>query len=158
MDFNYSENTAWWCIEGGAEQLAIKMADKLENQNSISYKSRVIGIDASQPNKAQIKLSGGKWQGEYVGSFNSTTLGCMQQMDLSKAGLNYGQKQAIRSLGYGASAKIGIKFSTPWWRTKFGITQGGLGHSDLSIRTIVYPSYNLYDQIDRPAVLLCSYT
>lgn len=78
-------------------------------------------------------------------------------MDLSKAGLNYGQKQAIRSLGYGASAKVGMKFSRPWWITDFAIGKGGLGRTDLSIRTTVYPSYNLYDGASNSAVLLCSY-
>ncbi|MCJ1398153.1 hypothetical protein MMC11_001350 [Xylographa trunciseda] len=156
MDFNYSDSTKWWCIEGGAQQLAIKMAAKLTNQSSISYGSRVTGVDASLPGKATIQLNG-QWQGAYAGVFNSTTMGCMQQMDLSKAGLTYGQKQAIRALGYGASAKVGMKFSEPWWRTKFGINNGGLGHSDLPIRTTVYPSYNLYDSEQDSAVLLCSY-
>jgi hypothetical protein len=156
LDFHYSDDTNWWCIEGGAQQLAIKMAAKLENPSSISYNSRITGIDASTPNMAQIQLNG-QWQGAYVGVFNSTTMGCMQKMDLSKAGLSYGQKQAIRSLGYGASAKVGMKFSRPWWITDFGINRGGLGHTDLPIRTTVYPSYNLYDPPKASAVLLCSY-
>ena len=157
LDFQYSDNTKWWCIEGGAQQLGIKMAAKLEDPTSISYNSRITGIDASTPNMAQIQLNG-QWQGAYVGVFNSTAMGCMQRMDLSKAGLNYGQKQAIRSLGYGASAKIGMKFSRPWWITDFAINQGGLGHTDLPIRTTVYPSYNLYDPPENSAVLLCSYS
>ena len=156
LDFSYSPETKWWCIEGGAQQLGLKMAAKLANQTSISYNSRITGIDASTPNMAQVQLNG-LWQGSYVGVFNSTTMGCMQQMDLSKAGLSYGQKQAIRSLGYGASAKVGMKFSQPWWINKFQINEGGLGHTDLPIRTTVYPSYNLYDPKENSAVLLCSY-
>jgi hypothetical protein len=156
LDFDYSEDTHWWCIEGGAQQLGIRMAAKLENQSSISYNSRITGIDASQTDQAQIQLNG-QWQGAYVGVFNSTTMGCMQQIDLRTSGLNYGQKQASRSLGYGASAKVGMKFSEPWWITKFAINKGGLGHSDLPIRTTVYPSYNLHDGDKNPAVLLCSY-
>jgi monoamine oxidase len=156
LDFDYSDDTLWYCIEGGAQQLAFNMADKLKNKSSIAFGSRVTGIDASTRNDVKIQLNG-EWQGAYTGVFNSTTLGCMQQMDLTKAGLNYGQKQAIRSLGYGASAKVGMKFSQPWWRNIFGIIEGGLGHSDLRIRTTVYPSYNLYDPTDGSAVLLCSY-
>ena len=165
LDFNYGENIKWWCIEGGAQQLAFNMQNKLQIPNSISFGSKITAIDTSVVDNAQIQISG-QWRGGYAGVFNSTTLGCMQQMDLSKVALTYGQKQAIRSLGYGASAKIGMKFSRPWWIEKFGITNGGLGHSDLPIRTTVYPSYNLYDWSTDPsapkpppsAVLLCSYT
>ena len=35
---------------------------------------------------------------------------------------------------------------------------GGLGHSDLTTRTCVYPSYNIYDNETKTAVLLNSYT
>lgn len=35
---------------------------------------------------------------DYFAVFNSTTLGALQRMDLTKAGLHYGAKQAIRSL------------------------------------------------------------
>lgn len=155
LDFDYAEDTKWWCIEGGAQQLAIQMRAKVSNQ-AIKYKSAITGIDVSTPGQCQIQLAG-NWHGAYTGIFNSTTMGCLQQMDLSKAGLNYGQKQAIRSLGYGASAKVGMKFKYPWWIKTFGVTQGGLGHSDVPIRTTVYPSYNIYDSTDQTAVLLCSY-
>ena len=84
-------------------------------------------------------------------------------MDLSDLqGLPYGTKQAIRSLAYGPSAKVGLVFSTPWWRTLTSnpILSGGQGHSDLNIRTCVYPSYNIGDisKDDNAFVLLCSYT
>ena len=158
LDFNYGSTspTNWFCIEGGAQQLAFIMATKLQNQNSISFGSQITGIDISTPSAAKVQLDS-QWQGSYAGIFNSTTMGCMQQMDLTNAGLTYGQKQAIRSLGYGASAKVGMQFSEPWWITTFTINQGGLGHSDLPTRTTVYPSYNLKDDPTKPAVLLCSY-
>jgi monoamine oxidase len=164
LDFDYPppENEPkkiypWWCVMGGAQQLALNMAKRLEN-NNIQFGQKVIGINCTTANAAQILIQGQtKYQGEYAGIFNSTTLGAMQQMDLTNAGLNYGQKQAIRSLGYGASAKVGMKFKYPWWRTLFHINQGGLGHSDLPIRTTVYPSYNINDDLASPAVLLCSY-
>ena len=143
---------------GGAQELAFRMAKSLEN-GKIQVDSKVKAIDVTALNAAQVSLQG-KPDPEpttYAGVFNSTTLGAMAQMDLTKANLNYGQKQAIRSLGYGASTKVGMKFSTPWWRTMFNINKGGLGHSDLPIRTYVYPSYNIGDDSTKPAVLLCSY-
>jgi monoamine oxidase len=82
-------------------------------------------------------------------------------MDISKAGLNYSTKQAIRSLGYGPAAKVAIKFKRAWWihdLGNFNVKMGGLGHSDLTTRTCVYPSYNIYDDETKTAVLLNSYT
>ena len=92
---------------------------------------------------------------EYAAVFNSTTLASMQRMDLTDAVLNYGTKLAIRSLRYGPSCKVGIKFKYAWWIEKFGISEGGVGSTDLPIRMCIYPSYNIYDEGE--AVLLCSY-
>ena len=38
------------------------------------------------------------------------------------------------------------------------ITKGGVSHTDLPLRVCVYPSYNLKDDLEESAVLLCSYT
>ncbi|RGP80534.1 hypothetical protein FLONG3_1368 [Fusarium longipes] len=165
----------WWCIDGGAQTIARKMADKIKMP--IQYNSQVVAINAqveerkkNGPNKyTGMKLRINKNQvvkeEEYFAIFNSTTLGALQRMDLKDAGLLWGTKQAIRALGYGASCKVGIKFETAWWQNEpFKIKQGGIAHTDLPLRVCVYPSYNIESnegaQWDpkKPAVLLCSYT
>ena len=162
LDFEYAENTEWKCILGGAQQLAIRMESKLRQKPT--YNSRVTAIRAlPEERKVEVDFQNknNTHTNTYDGVFNSTTLGCLKQIDTSNAGLSYGTKQAIRSLGYGPSAKAAIKFNKPWWIYNLGdhnIKSGGLGHSDLTIRTCVYPSYNIYDPKDKPAVLLCSYT
>ncbi|KAH8759909.1 hypothetical protein F5883DRAFT_647807 [Diaporthe sp. PMI_573] len=78
--------------------------------------------------------------GNYLTVLNSTTLGSMNRMDLSKTGLFWDTKQAIRCLGYGASCK------------------GGLAHTDFPLQVCVYPSYNVDDPVNEPIVLLVSYT
>ena len=99
----------------------------------------------------------------YDAVFNSTTLAVQQTMNLTGLNLNWGTKQAIRSLGYGASSKVGIRFKTLWWMTKddnLGIDfsiKGGVGHTDESIGFCVYPSYNVNDKVEKPGVLLASY-
>jgi hypothetical protein len=52
---------------------------------------------------------------EYNGIFNTTTLSCLKRMSIIETSLNYTTLQAIRSLGYGPSAKAGIKFKRAWW-------------------------------------------
>ena len=95
---------------------------------------------------------------KYATIFNTTSLACMQRMDLAKAELHPVQKEAIRSLHYDASTKVAIKFSYPWWITKCDITKAGVASTDSLIRLCVYPSYSLSGEYDEPAVLLCSYT
>ncbi|KAF5579664.1 amino-acid oxidase [Fusarium pseudocircinatum] len=172
----------WWCIDGGAQTIARKMAKMIKQP--VQYNSQVVAIDA-QPSKRKerkvdektskieeyvgMKLRINKNQvikeKEYFAIFNSTTLGALQRMDLKDAGLLWGTKQAIRALGYGASCKVAIKFETAWWqKAPFKITQGGIAHTDLPLRVCVYPSYNIESNegkdwdANKPAVLLCSYT
>ncbi|KAF4948055.1 hypothetical protein FGADI_9920 [Fusarium gaditjirri] len=172
----------WWCIDGGAQTIAQRMANMIKKP--VQYNSQVVAIDAQLPKRKErkadektskieeyvgMKLRINKNQvikeKEYFAIFNSTTLGALQRMDLKDAGLLWGTKQAIRALGYGASCKVAIKFETAWWqKPPFKITKGGIAHTDLPLRVCVYPSYNIESNEgkdwnpDKPAVLLCSYT
>ncbi|KAK1831502.1 amine oxidase [Podospora conica] len=165
MDFEYDDNkdTDWFCILGGAQQLAKKMETKIVSKPK--YNHRVTSIAAT--GKMQVKVSAltpGEKDPvtfEYNGLLNTTTLGCLRRMDLTDAGLPYPTAQAVRSLSYGPASKVAIKFSRAWWIHDLGnysVRMGGIGHSDLNLRTCVYPSYNIYDPAGSSAVLLCSYT
>ncbi|KID85872.1 amine oxidase, flavin-containing family protein [Metarhizium guizhouense ARSEF 977] len=163
LDFEYdTQHKGWFCILGGAQQLSKILESKITQKPH--YGNRVTKITAKGPMEVEIQVDtphGKKTKCQYKGLVNTTTLGCMRQMDVSRAGLNYATKQALRSLGYGPSSKVAIKFKRAWWIHDLGthgVKMGGLGHSDLSIRTCVYPSYNIYDDADGTAVLLCSYT
>ncbi|RGP60971.1 hypothetical protein FSPOR_10284 [Fusarium sporotrichioides] len=163
----------WWCVDGGAQTIAQRMAKKIKNP--VQFKSQVVAIDAQIPKRKEkndytpmkLEISNGEatTEKEYFAVFNSTTLGALQRMNLKDAGLLWGTKQAIRALGYGASCKVAIKFKTAWWQKEpFRIRKGGLAHTDLPLRVCVYPSYNIKANEgeewnpDKPAVLLCSYT
>ncbi|EXK37021.1 hypothetical protein FOXG_09099 [Fusarium oxysporum f. sp. lycopersici 4287] len=165
----------WWCIDGGAQTIAHRMAKMIKQP--VQYNSQVVAIDAQVEERRKrkpkdytsMKIRINKNQvvkeKEYFAVFNSTTLGALQRMDLKDAGLLWGTKQAIRALGYGASCKVGIKFETAWWqKAPFNIKKGGIAHTDLPLRVCVYPSYNIESNEgqdwdpNKPAVLLCSYT
>lgn len=152
----------WKCIDGGTQQVAEKMMEKLTKKPL--FNMEVDAISADSKNNVELLITNKNPSARkterrtYFAVFNSTTLAALQRMDLRKANLTYGTKQAIRSLGYGASCKVAIRFSKPWWITDFGIKDGGMGRTDLPIRVCVYPSYNIHDPDVQPAVLLCSYT
>ncbi|KAH7176966.1 hypothetical protein EDB81DRAFT_773830 [Dactylonectria macrodidyma] len=162
LDFDFDDNVKWYCILGGAQQLAKRMEKKLVTKPK--YNSRVKAIRVKDLRDVELAVENNTEDPDktcYDAVFATTTLGCLQHMDLRDAGLTYPTRQAIRSLGYGTAAKIAIKFKRAWWIHDLkgnNIKHGGLGHSDLSIRTCVYPSYNIYDKEDSTAVLLCSYT
>lgn len=134
----------------------------LDNSANIKFGQRVskLAYD-NRTHRGKITTASDTWS--YDAIFNSTTLSTLNLMDLTGVqGLPYGTKQAIRSLAYGPSAKVGMVFSDPWWRKLKSnpILSGGLGHSDLNIRTCVYPSYNVgsISADEKEFVLLCSYT
>ncbi|KAI0467097.1 hypothetical protein F4859DRAFT_495118 [Xylaria cf. heliscus] len=161
LDFDYSDETKWYCILGGAQTLGTKMHEKITYK--AVFDSRVTAIRAKDPMQVELKVATPQGESEksFHAVFNTTTLSCLRKMDTSEAGLNYATKQASRSLGYGSSAKVAIKFKRAWWihdLGRYSIRKGGVGHSDLMTRTCVYPSYNIYDDDSKPAVLLCSYT
>ncbi|KAL0936957.1 flavin containing amine oxidoreductase [Colletotrichum truncatum] len=170
LDFNTQDGENWWCVDGGAQKIAEKMRDQIKKPNAIKYNTQVTGIKSNvkvqETVTREMTLSmkepisnTQKTDENYLAVFNSTTLGSMNNMNLSEAGLFWDTKQAIKCLGYGASCKVGMKFRSAWWRkAPFNITQGGLARTDLPLQVCVYPSYNIEDPIDEPAVLLVSYT
>lgn len=150
---------------GGTQQVAKMMLDKTlkdSPKTKIKFDSLVtaIGIESTSPkplpeDKPYITVEG--QTKEYDSVFNSVPLGCMRRMDLRKLPLTYGTKQALRSLNYGSSTKVAMRFKHMWWRDKRFNIRGGLGKTDLPLRVCVYPSYNVEDEAKDGGVLLCSY-
>ncbi|KAG8533189.1 uncharacterized protein KY384_001972 [Bacidia gigantensis] len=169
----------WRCVEGGSQEIAKRMYNRVNadknGKKTVTFSKRATKLARKTltwkdekgkkvPDDVVVRVSvkDEDKPREYDAVFNSAPLGAMQRMDLRGLNLNWGTKQAIRSLGYGASCKVGIRFKSLWW-LKRGIIQGGSGKTDLPIRNCVYPSYNIYDYdpekgVDKPGVLLCSYT
>lgn len=170
-DLNFSGEHLWYCVMGGTQEIAKRMFAKLEekHQDRVHFGKKVTKIDRlydhSQcgPHHEQdhpqlaVDVAGEPKARVYDAVFNSAPLGNMQRMNLRGLNLNWGTKQAIRSLGYGASCKVGIRFKTLWWIER-GIKCGGVSKTDQPIRNCVYPSYNINDPVDKPGVLLASYT
>ncbi|KAF8547023.1 amine oxidase [Imleria badia] len=92
----------------------------------------------------------------YSHVISTLPLSVLRTVDLSGAGLNIMQKNALRSLAYDPSTKIAILFKSNWWTTKLGIV-GGQTFTDLPICSIVYPSHGV--DSDTPSkVLIASFS
>lgn len=169
LDFDYPSTKPidWYCIDGGANVLAQEMEKRISHKPN--YGSAITSIKLERFNiqnkeqihsiRVRVEKQETLYHKNYAAVFSSATLGAMQRMDLTGAELNLGTKQAIRTLNYGASCKVGIQFSKPWWiLAPHDISEGGQAKSDLPLRVCVYPSYNIHDDDTKPSVLLCSYT
>ncbi len=175
MDFDYfssyiykDDKLKWWCIDGGTQLVPEAMNAKLKRplrKEDLGKRVSKIAYDLEDEEKPskdkgkppmQVKVNGEAETRRYMTVFATPTLACLQRMDLTGLGLLYEQKDALRSLHYDTASKVGMKFDHAWW-IEWGI-QGGLGTTDMPLRTCVYPSYNLGDPTNEPAVLLCSYS
>ena len=143
----------------------------LKEEKAVKFNKTVVALsytdkkytDNKDYDQIDVTVKGEEKPRRYDAVFNSAPLGAMQHMQLEGLNLNWGTKSAIRSLGYGASCKVGIRFKTLWWRDRKVLGEncvngGGQGKTDLPIRTCVYPSYNVHDEPGEPGVLLASYT
>ncbi|KAI9658235.1 MAG: hypothetical protein M1821_002368 [Bathelium mastoideum] len=162
---DFDPDADWWCVEGGSAQIANSMERAIRKKQALELGKVVKEVSFNKKNsdnvKVDVSVDGEAGVRTYDAVFNSAPLGAMQQMHLEGLNLNYWTKAAIRSLGYGASCKVGIRFKTLWWIKDLGIDEGGVAKTDLPIRCCVYPSYNIYkeyDPPDKPGVLLVSYT
>ncbi|KAK2484348.1 hypothetical protein H9L39_02328 [Fusarium oxysporum f. sp. albedinis] len=164
LDFDYSETTPWWRIEGGGAVLISRMCEAISQPFKLNKAVlRIAQDNTSREAKTMnmlVQVEGEASTRRYDTVFVTTTLPALQRMDLRAAGLHPAQRQAINCLHYDSAAKVAIRFSHPWWRGPDGlIYQGGEAHTDLPLRVCVYPSCDSVTEApDQPAVLLCSYT
>ena len=121
----------------------------------INFEKRVTSISQVDASGMNVSVQGEDIPRTYSHVISTLPLPCLRTIDLTGAGLNVMQKTALRKLQYGPSIKIGMRFKTAWWTTRFGII-GGQSFTDLPLRTIVYPSYGV-DSNTPSTVLIASY-
>ncbi|KXJ95000.1 hypothetical protein Micbo1qcDRAFT_200454 [Microdochium bolleyi] len=160
LDFQEAKAGKWYRVDGGMKNLVKAMVDKVIDPDipdtNILYNKSVIALknDVGKE-KIIITVEGEDKPRVYDAVFNTTTLPCLQRMDISELGLPDKVLTGIRSLHYDNSAKVAIKFNSPWYKPWLR-TPGGVSTSDLPISNIVYPSFDTED--GKPAVLLASYS
>lgn len=144
-----------------------KVAEPIKFKNTVRG-IRAADIGADRKAKAvtvdvSVAQTGGGYKVEsktYDHVVSSLPLTTMRTLNIDDARLDFDQKLALRTLQYGPSIKIGIKFKSNWWTTwkdNDGVPLdiiGGQSYSDRSVRTVVYPSYGLKTNTN---VLIASY-
>lgn len=159
FDFNMAKD--WFRVDGGMSVLTDALRNavmEFPSPPKLETQSPVIVMEEST-DKATIKVTyknagGFKSSTDYKAVFNTTTLGCLQRMDLTGLNLDADNICAIRSLSYDRATKVAIKFSKPWWRDL--IPNGGVSSTDLCVGSVVYPSWD--DGPDTAHTIIVSYT
>ncbi|KAG1811842.1 flavin-containing amine oxidoreductase-domain containing protein [Suillus subaureus] len=147
----------WKCFKGGSHVLIDYMTNYITangNNDLIKFNKSVTSISQGGEDTMEVSVRGGPSR-TYSHVISTIPLPCLRTIDLSGAGLNVMQKNALRKLQYGPSIKVGVRFQSAWWTDRFGIV-GGQSFTDLPIRTIVYPSYGV-DSASPSTVLIASY-
>jgi hypothetical protein len=100
----------WYCILGGAQQLATKMEAQVNalsgNPNKVEYSSQVTALAQVDAMQVKVDINGGQGNSASGGEtrsyscvFNTTSLGCLEHMDTTAVSFNSATRQAVRSLG-----------------------------------------------------------
>jgi monoamine oxidase len=154
----------WYRIEGGMQLVPETMAQMLASTSWPPNMSQPVAWDVTlntpvtgysyDPTSQTVSVTSSAGTEAYDMVFNTTAMGPLQRMDLSGLNLPNNVLDGIRSLGYDRATKVAIKFTEPWWTTKYKII-GGVSSSDLPISNVVYPSWN---DGDGPAVLMVCYS
>ncbi|KAF9648690.1 hypothetical protein BDM02DRAFT_2079180 [Thelephora ganbajun] len=138
-------NTDWYCFDGGSSTLPEAMFNSLSQvvREATQFRSPITAISEDTENNCMnVSINGIKSSTSYPAIISTVPLPCLSLMDLTGANVTSGQRSAIRELQYEPAVKVGIRFSCPWWETKLQPPiHGGRSHTDLPLRTIVYPSY-----------------
>ncbi|KAL8673690.1 MAG: hypothetical protein Q9168_001905 [Polycauliona sp. 1 TL-2023] len=159
--FDYGpEEEEWKSVEGGTNVMTEALVDMLKTKPTYNKRVTRLALDRNRDgeNKMVVVTNYDEPSRYYTSVINTTTLACLQRIDTTDLELSPTVKIATRTLHYDSSTKAAIKFDKPWWITKCGIKSGGVANTDLPIRVCVYPSYNVNDDPEKPAVLLCTYT
>ena len=69
---------------------------------------------------------------QYSHVISTIPLGCLRMVDLDRCKLSYALREALRSLQYGPSVKIGMRFRRRWWEDLGH--KGGVSSTDRYVR------------------------
>lgn len=156
-----TDETKWWCLDGGSRVLPDAMRNYIEkyNPDSLWLNTRVTGLRTVGSDEVDgITVLVGDKPRTFEHVISTIPLPVFRTLDIDDPRLfNVQQTNALRQLSYGPSIKVGIKFKSQWWAEKGLDIVGGQSYTDRNIRTTVYPSYGI-EGPHKTTVLIASYT
>ncbi|KAL1848916.1 hypothetical protein Daus18300_013425 [Diaporthe australafricana] len=109
--FQSTDINKWTCIRGGMDMLTKGMALVLKRKPKMHHK--VTDIRAGDKSTLRVIVNH-TVEYNYSHVISTVPLGPLQAINMTEIELGYFQNNAIRTLNYYPSTKIGIKFKTRW--------------------------------------------
>jgi monoamine oxidase len=157
-DFQEASGNPWWRLEGGMQQLTDAMKNYVTSKGVTINTNSPVSVLKYNGDSISVTWTDSSGQNpntqSYESVFTTTTLGCLERIDIQGLSLGDDLLTGIRALSYDRATKVAIKFTDPWWTNR--IPEGGISSSDLPISNVVYPSWN--DGASNHAVLMISYS
>ncbi|KAF6811931.1 L-amino acid oxidase [Colletotrichum musicola] len=152
--FNSADIDKWTLINGGMDMLTKGM--ELIIKNKPIRGNRVTDIRKKADGTLKVVVNNTQ-EYEYAHVISTVPLGALQAINTTELDLSYFEKNAIRTLNYDPSTKVGFKFKSRWWENlPTGPFKGGQSYTDLPVRRCVYPSYGV-DVPNAPGTMVATY-
>ena len=136
FDYSEEEEEEWKSVEGGTNLVTQAVVDMIKTKPRYNKRVTRMAIDRKAKSEEMMVVTTNydEEPRRYATIINTTTLACLQRVDITDLELTPTIKIATRALHYDSATKVAIKFDNPWWISKFGITKGGVANTDLPIR------------------------
>jgi len=159
LDFDNPKPVSWYCIQGGAEEIARRMAASLTS-GIIQRGKRVTAFapvlsEESAPTSMQVSVAGENTPRKYSHVISTIPLSCLSMVDTTQCNLPWNIQTAIRAMHYDSAVKVAIKFFERWWEKAPYSQLGGVSSTDRPTRVVIYPSYGIGGS---DATIIVSYT
>ncbi|KZV82601.1 hypothetical protein EXIGLDRAFT_339296 [Exidia glandulosa HHB12029] len=163
LDFDYGPDVDWFCIQGGAQQVAERMAEGLKGSLLLGKRVKAIAFDkpsvpGTLPNTMSVTVANEEQPRTYDHVITTVPFGCLRMIDTTGCYLPWNLQTAMRTLHYDCATKVAIQFSRRWWEEEDVQQYGGVSSTDRPTRTVVYPSYGIRGQGGAGASMIVSYT
>ncbi len=78
---------------------------------------------------------------QYDHVISTVALSALRMIDLDDCNLSWQLRESLRELEYGASVKVGIRFTHRWWEQQGQDHRGGISSTDRYVRGLFHCHY-----------------
>lgn len=132
---------------GGANRIAQVMKGRLPagsiHQNH--WVTKIAPVEDGKETVLSVSILGEEPR-EYAHVISTVPLGAVRMIDLDERNLSYALTEALRTLQYGPSTKVGVRFKSRWWEECGRV--GGVSSTDMCAGLKV--AFSGLGYLDRP--------
>lgn len=159
--YSFDATDDWYAMDGGTSRISDELVNRIPGEK-ISMGAEVFKLEQSDDGKAVIHSRNGDGQLAKSETFDRVIVtlpfSVLRFVDTPKT-WSPGKYDSIRMLKMTNAVKIALGFKSRFWESEGPYSasmKGGQSNTDLSVRSVVYPSFGIGDP--GPAYILGSYS